>query len=314
MVVPTRDRGARILPALRAILSDPDCRLEVIVIDQSSTDATNVALTADGLLADDRVVYQRSSTVGLSNARNEGIGCARAPIVAFTDDDCVAGTSWGNRVLERFHELPDMSILYADVIPGPERAEGWIPEFETLQEGPVPPVAGMVVRRLGLGANMAVRRSSLARLRGFDRLLGAGTRFASGEDTDFGYRALRAGLSVYTFHEPHVVHHGLRTGREQISASGSGYLQGMAAFCMKQVRCGDIVMVRPPLRELGSLLVTGARSLVVTHRPSGWRGAVSIVAGSAGSWLYGVDRRQRLYRRRHVTQPERVDATVQTPQ
>ena len=98
VVMSTRNRGESVIPAVSSVLRDQGCCWEVILVDQSTDDATERALAAAGLLDDPRLVYRRTSKTGVSRGRNEGIALARGEIVAITDDDCVVPDRLGGRV------------------------------------------------------------------------------------------------------------------------------------------------------------------------------------------------------------------------
>jgi glycosyltransferase involved in cell wall biosynthesis len=85
VVVPTRNRRALLARTLTTILSQHGVSLETIVVDDGSQDA---GLGRDPALAHPSVVYVRHERPrGVSAARNTGIAQARAPWVAFVDDD-----------------------------------------------------------------------------------------------------------------------------------------------------------------------------------------------------------------------------------
>jgi glycosyltransferase involved in cell wall biosynthesis len=85
VVVPTRNRSALLAMSLRSVLCQRDVDLEVIVVDEASTDDTQAMLAAIG---DSRLrVLRHGSPQGVSTARNDGIEAARAEWVAFLDDD-----------------------------------------------------------------------------------------------------------------------------------------------------------------------------------------------------------------------------------
>ncbi|MEP6811386.1 MAG: glycosyltransferase family 2 protein [Actinomycetota bacterium] len=86
VVIPTRDRWSLLAAhALPSALEQEDVALEVIVVDDGSQDGT--AERAAGL-GDDRIrVVRCEKSRRLAGARNAGIAVARAPWLAFLDDD-----------------------------------------------------------------------------------------------------------------------------------------------------------------------------------------------------------------------------------
>jgi glycosyltransferase involved in cell wall biosynthesis len=75
--------------------------VEVLVIDNRSTDATKQV--AESFQRRSRAVrYVFESQLGLSVARNRGVAEARAPLVAFVDDDAFAEPQWAEAVLAAF--------------------------------------------------------------------------------------------------------------------------------------------------------------------------------------------------------------------
>jgi glycosyltransferase involved in cell wall biosynthesis len=85
VIIPTKDRWAILSRALRSALAQADVELEVVVVDDGSTDETPQYL-AD--LRDPRVhVLRNNRGEGVARARNRGVAHAKAPWVAFLDDD-----------------------------------------------------------------------------------------------------------------------------------------------------------------------------------------------------------------------------------
>ncbi|MDQ2806271.1 MAG: glycosyltransferase family 2 protein, partial [Chloroflexota bacterium] len=93
--------AAHTLPATLAALraqTIPAAQLEVIVVDDGSTDATAAVAAAAGV----RVV--RRANGGPAAARNQGAAAARSPIVLFTDADCVPAPDWVAAMLAPFRD------------------------------------------------------------------------------------------------------------------------------------------------------------------------------------------------------------------
>jgi glycosyltransferase involved in cell wall biosynthesis len=86
VVIPTLNRWQLLSRgALRSALEQEDVDVEVVVVDDGSTDETPVRLAE---LDDERVrVVRHEQPGGLAHARNAGIAAARCEWVAFLDDD-----------------------------------------------------------------------------------------------------------------------------------------------------------------------------------------------------------------------------------
>ena len=93
VVIPTYNRAGTIARAVESVLQQTYGDLEVIVVDDGSTDATPEVLGHFG----NRIRVIRQANAGPSAARNHGIRAARGGIVAFLDSDDV----WLPQKIER---------------------------------------------------------------------------------------------------------------------------------------------------------------------------------------------------------------------
>ena len=85
VIIPTHNRRALLARTLHSVLAQRDVDLEVVVVDDGSSDGTATAVAG---LADDRVsVVRHPQPRGVSAARNTGIEKASSPWLAFVDDD-----------------------------------------------------------------------------------------------------------------------------------------------------------------------------------------------------------------------------------
>ena len=82
-----RDGAAHVREAVDSILAQTLADLELIVVDDGSTDGTVAILSA---VRDPRVRVERRPPEGLTRALNHALGRARAPLVARLDADDVA--------------------------------------------------------------------------------------------------------------------------------------------------------------------------------------------------------------------------------
>lgn len=83
VIIPTYNRKALVLEAVDSVLSQQYTPLELIVVDDGSTDGTAGRLTA----CSNRIHVIRQPNAGVSAARNRGIRAAKGEFIAFLDSD-----------------------------------------------------------------------------------------------------------------------------------------------------------------------------------------------------------------------------------
>jgi glycosyltransferase involved in cell wall biosynthesis len=83
VVIPTRDRPEMLAGAVAVALAQRDVEVEVLVVDDGSAAPVGAALPSDGRVR----LLRHEVPRGVSAARNTGIERARAPWIAFLDDD-----------------------------------------------------------------------------------------------------------------------------------------------------------------------------------------------------------------------------------
>ncbi len=85
VVIPTRNRSSRLLQAIADVRQQSLQALEIIVIDDASSDDTAVLLA--GLASPHLRVISNKQPFGAAQSRNLGIADARGEFLAFLDDD-----------------------------------------------------------------------------------------------------------------------------------------------------------------------------------------------------------------------------------
>ena len=86
VIIPTYQHALSIDACIRSILQQTQLPLEVIVVDDGSTDTTKEIVAAFG----DRVIYVYQSNQGAPVARNTGASMASGELLIFCDADVVA--------------------------------------------------------------------------------------------------------------------------------------------------------------------------------------------------------------------------------
>jgi GT2 family glycosyltransferase len=174
------------------VKQDFDGEFEVIVVDDGSSDDTMAMLEQMASTVPYRLVaLAQPRNLGPSSARNRGWRTARAPLVCFTDDDCVASPRW---LAELTQALEHADIVQGQTLPNPEHEHHRGPFSHTLH----------VVSEHGWyeTCNMGYRREVLERLDGFDESF----RFAYGEDAELAWRAKRSGARSAFAAEALILH------------------------------------------------------------------------------------------------------------
>jgi GT2 family glycosyltransferase len=200
-VVCSTYRRAGRLPGLVAALEaqtlDPS-RFEVVIVDNGTTDDTAAALErlAATTTIDLRVVRVDVNR-GPSRGRNAGWQAARAPLIAFTDDDCIPTPEWleaGMRAVEA-HGRP--VVVVGRTKPNPDQAAN---------RGPFSRTQDIRNAKHLQTCNIFYSRQDLADVGGLDEKIAA----KGGEYTDLGWRVLDRGRDA-VFAEDAVVFHDVST-------------------------------------------------------------------------------------------------------
>ncbi len=113
VVIPTYNRAASVQDGIKSVLAQTFSDLEVIVVDDGSSDGTGEILRDT---FGDRIRYYFQPNHGVSSARNRGIAEARGEWIAFLDSDDVwekQKLEWQFKALEQFG--PKCGACYTDV-------------------------------------------------------------------------------------------------------------------------------------------------------------------------------------------------------
>jgi glycosyltransferase involved in cell wall biosynthesis len=184
VVVPTRNRLALLHTTLRSVLAQRGVELEVVIVDDGSS--SEQASAIHGLRNDSVRVLRHDRSVGVAAARNAGVREARAPWIAFCDDDDLwtpdklaaqlaaavdSGRSWAYTGAVKFEDGP--VIWQVMPPPSPEDVQARLADKNVIPAG---------------ASNVLVERETLLQVGAFDESLG---HLA---DWDLWLRLLEVGL------------------------------------------------------------------------------------------------------------------------
>jgi glycosyltransferase involved in cell wall biosynthesis len=194
VVLSTYNRCGQLPSALDALQSQRDgVPYEIIVVDNNSSDGTR-ELLLERMEQFPELSYLFEPRQGLPYARNTGARAARAPIVAFTDDDVRVGPEWVATVARAFEAHPDVDMIGGRVLPvWPDELPDWLTRRQlgplALGEHGDRPmrVSAENAAPCLVGANFAFRRRVFDRIGYFDE------SYTKSQDREIQLRLWRAG-------------------------------------------------------------------------------------------------------------------------
>jgi GT2 family glycosyltransferase len=209
VVIPTFNRLPdlrQVVAAVRAQAAPEGAEVELVVVDDGSTDGTWEWLETE--ISVGRLTAVRQDNSGPARARNRGAGVATGTVVLFLGDDTVPEPGWLQAHLEE-HRLFGFEVDLAVV------------GYTSFPEGQDSPFARhineygaqfgylLIDRPTDLPfnffytSNVSLPRESLMRLSGFREDFPA----AAWEDIEFAYRAVARGLKMRYQPRARTVHH-----------------------------------------------------------------------------------------------------------
>jgi glycosyltransferase involved in cell wall biosynthesis len=299
VLICTRNRGNSLVPTVRSILADPSCT-ELLILDQSSNDATECAL-AD-FRDDARLRYLRSTTRGKGLALNEGLRIARCEIVAITDDDCEVAPDWLLSHLEAFARYPHLALTYGNVLPVEHNpALGFIPTYYVPRDGLITNIWQKLPAR-GIGANTAVRRDVILQMGGFDPELCPGGVFHACVDRDMTIRCVLSGHAVYETRASNVYHYGFRNW-EQGRTLACNAFYGIGAAHAKALKCGyGGAFVLMLWEFMVYALIPALLAAATLRRPFGVKRLLGFMRGVRDGWRFPMDRQHILFQQASINE------------
>lgn len=191
-LVCTKDRPELLRDCLASLAADLPTGAELLVV--AAGDPGAAAVVAElGIPA--RLLYD--DVGGKSHQLNLGLRAAAHDVLVLTDDDCRVEPGWLEAMAAPFGD--DAVGATFGAVAGLSGVEG--APLVAVEPGPAPQVTWAYAN----GAAMAVRRSAVAEVGGFDERLGPGAP-VHGEEHDLVLRLQEAGWDVRIADAPVVTH------------------------------------------------------------------------------------------------------------
>ncbi|HVR80777.1 MAG TPA: glycosyltransferase [Luteimonas sp.] len=207
IVIPVFNQFAHTLACLRALAAHPpQSGIEIIVVDDGSSDATTALPQVDGLR-----YHRRATNGGFIAACNDGAALARGDFLVFLNNDTVPQPGWLDALLRTFDETADAGLVGAQLLYPDGRLQeaggvvfadgsGW--NYGRLESADDPRFGYLRDADYVSGAAIAIPRALFVQLGGFD------VRYAPAyyEDTDLAFAVRAAGKRVLYQPAARVVH------------------------------------------------------------------------------------------------------------
>ncbi len=236
VVIPVYNQFAHTLGCLRALAAHPPhAALEIIVVDDGSSDLTAVALAqVTGLR-----YHRRENNGGFIAACNDGAMLARGEFVVFLNNDTLPQPGWLDALLATFRHHPDTGLAGAQLLYPDGRLQeaggvvfadgsGW--NYGRFESPEAPRHAFVRDADYCSGAAIAIPRALFLQMGGFD------TRYSPAyyEDTDLAFAVRSAGLEVRYQPESRVVHlEGATSGTDITQGPKAYQVRNQAIFANK---------------------------------------------------------------------------------
>lgn len=166
VIIPTADRADLVIRAVSSVLEGAGGDVEVMVVDDASTDDTVARLKA---VADSRLaIVELPERSGANVARNTGAAASHAPLIAFLDSDDEFEAGRPARLVELFGARPEVDAALDDftVWTGGKSETAWQPKGLWTGDRLT---ALLVAHALPLtNSALAVRRTAFDAVGGFD--------------------------------------------------------------------------------------------------------------------------------------------------
>lgn len=215
IVICTRFRTKDLRRCLTKIAQQTRRPDELIIVDNSEGD-----VETERLAREFSATYIIERNIGLSRARNRGLAECNSEIAAFLDDDASPDEQWLEKISEPFSDARVAVVTGAAIDPVDVNSPPQQSQQSSLEKSDSHWFEIAAFGGLGIGTNMALRRSACSTSNLFDERLGRGAPFHGMEEhlaftklISDGYRAVYnpSAVVIHSSQNPLVARHEARS-------------------------------------------------------------------------------------------------------
>ena len=186
VIIPTYNRAGTIKRSVESVLNQTYDKLEVIIVDDGSTDNTSEVVES---IKDDRVRYIKlEKNQGVSHARNYGVSQANYDMIAFHDSDDAWRIDKLEKQIKKYNDNLHVALVYCAYENHYEECNVRVP----LEEDDLKYLEGDIYSYL-LQVNTIGAPTILMRKELFEKIGGFDESYLSLEDWDFAIKASKLG-------------------------------------------------------------------------------------------------------------------------
>lgn len=268
ILIPSRNRAGQLERCLRSLLAldYPAHALEIIVVDDASTDETGTMLqrfieetATHGWTIE---VIRHPSQKGVGVGRNTAARAASHELLAYIDSDCVASPGWLKDLVPAFQDTRTGAV--GGMLRAYDRTS-ILGRYEDVHSSLFMGARPQEAQAAGLltyvpAASLLVRRSAWQHIGGFAPL-------DFGEDVDFCRRLLAASYRIH-YLPCGIVYHDYRTSLRDFLRTRIAYASSEAVLLQRHPHERRVLILPPEQATFAMLVAGGLWSILEQTRPA----------------------------------------------
>lgn len=181
VIVPTYNRASLLVESLEGLLGQSYPNLEVVIVDDGSTDGTETRVEPMLSASGRAFQYHRQENQGVCAALNKGLSLATGQLLSFGSSDDLWKKQALRRQVDFLEQNPDCDVVICDAefFGGASSGQGLLPA--------PPPKSGNVLNDL-FAVNFVLFGAAVIKRRVFDRVGIFNTRLTVSSDYDISLR------------------------------------------------------------------------------------------------------------------------------